>query len=114
MGVQAGLEQVTISSGGSLSPLVHLHNQRLFGILMPAAWDAANLTFQGSIDGTNFFNVYDDSGNEVTVQAAASRLILIASPLLYLGLQRLKIRSGTNAAPINQTADRLLTVVPQA
>ncbi|MGY4295388.1 hypothetical protein ACVWXN_003483 [Bradyrhizobium sp. i1.4.4] len=115
MAIEAGLEPITILSGQSLSSAsVHLHQQRMFAILMPAAWTAAALTFQASIDGTNFFNVYDDAGNEVTVQAAASRFVVLASPLLYLGIQRLMIRSGTNGTPVAQGADRVLQLIPQA
>lgn len=115
MPVEAGLEPITILSGQSLSStFVHLHQQRLFGILMPAAWDAAGLTFQASIDTTNFYDVYDDSGNVLIVQAAASRFIVIASPLAYLGIQRIKLRSGTPSAAVNQTADRILQLVPLA
>ncbi len=114
MGIEAGLEIAKITSGGALSGSVHLHNQRLFAILMPAQWDAANLTFQGSVDGTNFSEVYDDNGNEVTVQAAAGRFVVLSSPLMFLGLQRIIIRSGTVGVPVNQTADRLLTLIPQA
>lgn len=114
MSFETGLEVATILSGSALSGEVHLHNQRLFGILMPAAWDAANLTFQASIDGSNFFEVYDDNGNEVTVTAAASRFIVLSAPLLYLGLQRIIIRSGTAASPVNQTANRTLNLIPLA
>ncbi|MCK1501484.1 hypothetical protein [Bradyrhizobium sp. 188] len=114
MPVQAGLEPITILSGQSLSASVHLHQQRLFGILMPAGWDAAALTFQASIDNTNFFDVYDDGGNVLTMQAAANRFIVIVSPLAYLGLQRIKVRSGTPSVAVAQTADRVLQLIPQA
>lgn len=115
MPVEAGLEPITIANGASLSSTsVHFHQQRLFGILMPASWTAAVLTFQGSLDGNNFFNVYDDTGAEVTVQAAASRFIVLSNPLLFLGLQRLMVRSGTSGAAVNQAADRQLLLVPQA
>lgn len=114
MTIAAGLEPITIASGQSLSGDVHLHQQRLFGILMPAAWDVAALTFQASIDATNFFDVYDDSGNVLTMQAAANRFIVIASPLAYLGIQRIKVRSGTPSVAVNQTAERILKLIPQA
>lgn len=114
MTIAAGLEPITILNGQSLSASVHLHQQRLFGIVMPAAWDTAALTFRASIDGTNFFDVYDDSGNVLTVQAAASRFIVIASPLAYLGIQRIMVRSGTPSVAVAQTADRLLQLIPQA
>jgi hypothetical protein len=80
---------------------------------MPSGWDAASITFQASSDCTNFFNLFNDSGNEVTVTGpAASEYILIASPVQFLGVGPcIKVRSGTNAAPVNQTANRTITLV---
>ncbi|NTU77322.1 MAG: hypothetical protein HGA90_05865, partial [Alphaproteobacteria bacterium] len=41
----------TIASGTSLSDAQNLGGLRLFGLVMPAAWTTANLTFQASFDG---------------------------------------------------------------
>jgi hypothetical protein len=78
-------------------------------IEMPAAWDAANLTFQTSGDGSNFFNLYDETGNEVTVTASTSRRIRL-EPSQWAGTYQMKIRSGTAAVPVTQTAARTLYV----
>lgn len=110
MGIVTSLEPAAIASGQSLSAAVHLHAHRLFAMQMPAAWDAANLTFQGSFDGNTFANVYDEVGTEVTVVAAASRFIIL-DPAKFMGLQKLKVRSGTSGAAVNQTADRSLQLV---
>jgi hypothetical protein len=76
---------------------------------MPAAWTAANLTFQVSHDGTNFFNLYDKDGTEYTVTADASRAIIL--PLSdWVGIEHLKIRSGTAAAAVNQGAERTIVI----
>jgi hypothetical protein len=101
----------TISSGTSLSPAIDLGPNRTFAVVMPAAWTAAALTFQASIDGTNYFNVFDDTGTEVTATVAASQYIVIASPAKMLGVRWIKVRSGTSGAPVNQGADRALTIV---
>lgn len=114
MSIETGLELATISNGTSLSAAVNLHNQRVFAINMPAAWDAANLTFQGSQDGNTFQDLYDDTGAQVTVTAAASHYIVLSNPLLFLGLQKLKVRSGTSGSPVNQTADRIIQLIPLA
>ena len=67
-------QTVTIAATASLSDAARLPNgHEVVGITMPAAWTAANLTFQASPDGSTFYNLYDDEGNEVTVTAAASR-----------------------------------------
>ena len=53
------IHTATIALSGSLSAAVAIpltHN--LVGLVMPAAWDAADLTFQGSFDGTTYGNLY--------------------------------------------------------
>lgn len=92
---------------------VDLYGCRAVGIQMPAAWDAANLTFQGSADGTTYFNVYDKAGTEYTVTAAASRYIILNRDDM-LGIRYLIIRSGTAGVPVNQTAARTLVLQTQA
>jgi hypothetical protein len=103
-GVSTGT--ATIPTGQSLSGAVNTGGSTLAGILMPAVWSAAVLTFQvsNSLGGT-YQDLYDDQGNEVTVQAAASRAIGIDATLAALGgWQFLKLRSGTAAAPVVQGA----------
>jgi hypothetical protein len=92
----------------------------IVGIIMPATWTTANLTFQVSTERINqtpaesapstFANVYDDSGNEVTVTAAASRALMLSQNVLIVG-KTFKIRSGTSGTPVDQTATRVLTVL---
>lgn len=99
---------VTIDNGASLSDAATLFGGLLSIIEMPAAWTAANLTFQTSGDaGVTFMNVYDDVGNEVAVTAAASRRIRL-SPADWVAIHQLKVRSGTAGVPVNQGAERIL------
>jgi len=108
----------TIASGASISDAVDMSayainkdNYRLFGIVMPAAWTAANLTFQASFDGgTTWNDVMDATGTEYTVTAGTSRYIPV-DPTPFAAIPMLKIRSGTAAAPVNQAADRALTFI---
>ncbi len=107
------IKTVTIANGASLSGEVDLGGYALAAIQMPSAWTAANLTFQAATaSGGTFQEVYDDLGNELTVQAAASRCIGIDSVAGALApLRFIKIRSGTAATPVNQAADRTLTLI---
>lgn len=101
----------TISSGQSLSSSVDLGGTRLFGIKMPAAWTAANITFQASFDGgATWVNMYDTYGNELTVTPAANRFITI-DPVNFAAVQLLRIRSGTAATPVNQAQNSDLTLI---
>ena len=104
--------QVTIVSGAALSGIADLNFEQLVGVVMPAGWDAAALSFQHAIDGSTFGDVFTASG-EFTVPSAdvaAARTLLLdthATP----GLRFVKVRSGLTAAPVNQTADRVITLL---
>ena len=109
-------ESVTIANGSSLSDALNIGNRDVFALIMPAAWTSAGLTFQGSFDGTNYYNLYDDAGNEISFTVGASRYVVIASPAKFFGLKKLKIRSGTSGSAVNQAADRVIgvIVIPEA
>lgn len=113
-GGRAAYKTATILSGAALSDVLLLGPLRPCRIIMPAAWTAANLTVQTSYDnGVTFNDLYDASGTEYTITAAASRAILL--PIAdFLGVNALKLRSGTTGTPVNQGADRalLLFLVP--
>lgn len=98
---------VTILNGASLSDAADFGAiGRLTDIVMPGTWDAANITFQVSDDGSNFQNLFDDAGNEVTVtNPAASKTMAFRQDLrrLLSRFQFVKIRSGTSGAAVNQT-----------
>ena len=102
---------VTIANGTSLSGAANIGTLGLFAIQMPAAWTSANLTFQVSMDGTNYFNLFDDTGAEVTWVAAAPNIIQSTNPGRWLPFSYIKVRSGTSGVPVNQGADRILTLV---
>lgn len=99
-----------IAQNASLSAAVSIGEKVAVGILMPDSWDAANLTFQGSVDGIAFSNIYDSSGTELTVTAALGRYILL-DPSAFVGLTQIKVRSGTSGVAVNQAAARALTIV---
>jgi hypothetical protein len=111
---------VTIASGQSLSSQADIGPYRLAAIVMPAAWDAANLTFavaaddetQGGQQATTFQPLYNDAGTETSATAAASRVIGVDNVAGALAACRyIKIRSGTVGVPVNQTATRTLTLL---
>lgn len=101
-GFVRSVRSATIADATSLSDEVILNGLTLVGVVVPSGWDAADITLEGSVDGTNFFDVHDDAGNELTITAAASRYITVDSTFTA-GLQRIKVRSGTSALPVNQT-----------
>jgi len=101
--------QATIAINTSLSAAVELGGHSVERIIMPAAWDAADLTFQISDDGgTTFQNVYWDWGAEMVVDAAASYTIELSPFVKLSNLDQLKVRSGTAGTPVVQTAARTI------
>ena len=113
----------TIANGASLSNAVKIGDSevndgsrapadfRLFGIVMPAAWTAASLTFQASLDGgTSWHNVKDATGAEVSVVASVDDCV-VWLPAAFSALPMLKVRSGTAAAPVAQGAERVITLI---
>ena len=107
-------QDATIANGASLSDAMVLPPaEYLCGIVMPAAWTAANLTFQVSEDGVTYNNLYDQDGNEITATAAASRYIVM-TPENFWGQHWIKVRSGTAGTPVNQGAARTVKLVTRA
>jgi hypothetical protein len=64
----------TIANGGTVSDAVNVKGNNVTGIFMPAAWTAANITFQASVDdGTTFGVVYGaDATGVLTVTTLTS------------------------------------------
>lgn len=100
-----------IALNGNLSTAVDLGSQRPVRLIMPAAWTAADLTFQASNDGTTFNNLYDSLGNEYTVKVDINRAVILPVYDFY-GIRFLKLRSGTSGSPVTQLAARTILVVP--
>lgn len=116
MAEQIGIAPGTalIASGTALSAAVPLGAKQLVGIAMPAAWDAAALTFQVSADGgTTWLEMTTSAGAAVSFTVAGGQFIAI-DPAIWRGINMLKLRSGTSGAPVNQTADRTLTLVTKS
>lgn len=105
---------VTIANGASLSGAQELTEGQLVGILMPAAWTAAAVSFDVSYDGTTYAPLYNQSG-EVKVSsshiATAERRYFALDPVDFMGARYLKIRSGLNGAAVAQGAARTITLL---
>jgi hypothetical protein len=107
---QINSTSVTIANGAALSNAVKLSGATLLGIEMPAAWTAAGLTFQHSIDGVTYTDLYDGAGAEVSLTVVAAHYVFLP-PANWSGIVYLKVRSGTGGTPVNQGAERVLKLV---
>lgn len=106
-----GVAQATIANGAALSGAVDLGEQRAHRLSL-AGWTPAPITFQVAYDAlATFVDLYTADG-EYTLSSsvvAASRSIVLDQAVFY-GVRHLKIRSGTAGAPVNQAANRVITI----
>lgn len=104
----------TIANGASLSNSLRLGGLVPVGVIMPAAWTAAGLSFAVSQDDSTYYPIFDDAGAEITATVAASEFIIFTNIARLFGITPdlyLKLRSGTSAVAVNQGAARVLTLV---
>lgn len=104
----------TIANGGNLSGSISLGGGRLVGIITPAAWTAAVLSFNASPDGgSNYYNIYDDSVERAigTTAMANNGFMLSLDPNDWRGITDLKFRSGLGAATVAQGASRAIIAI---
>lgn len=104
---------VTIANGTSVSGAVDLLGYDFIAVALPAAWTAADLTFQTSADNVQYRNVYDGAATpaEITVGADADLWVQIPDTIFRQFGRFVRIRSGTSALAVNQGAERTLYVI---
>lgn len=72
--------ELTIPSGGTTSTAYELGGTHLAGVLMPSDFTGVKLFVEGSIDGTNFYQLYgSSSGTAKEIKVAPNRFIEIES-----------------------------------
>lgn len=105
--------QVSIPNGTSVSNVVTVGSGEIVGIIMPAAWTAADITFESTLlDGTTFGQVFDDANAAIKATSPAAGAIVNfrrGTAPRFVGPFRL--RSGTVAAAVNQGGTRVVGVV---
>jgi hypothetical protein len=102
-------QSVTIAASASVSGSADIFDCHVVGLTMPAAWTAAAITVQLSLDGTTWNDVYDRFGTEYSITTAASRYVVL-TPTDIGPARFIRLRSGTGAAAVVQAADRAVTL----
>ncbi len=102
---------ITIIAGQNISE-AHKVSGKVVGFILPTGWDTAGLSFQAGPTSTTVGDVYDDGVERAipSAQAVAGRMISLDLND-WLCANFLRIRSGTSAAPVTQTARRDITVI---
>lgn len=109
----------TIALGQSVSTPIPLSDMGLVALVLPAAWTAAALTFETSVDGgATWTQVFDDANAEVTIAGATMTarvtdcIVPTAAILAKLeGLHTVRLVSGVAGAQVAQVAERVFTVI---
>ena len=99
----------TIANGASLSDAVAVAAGKVvYGVIIPAAWTAAQISYDVSADGVTYTSLRDPAGNEHVNAVTVSTFIPFPT---VVGITHIKIRSGISGTVVAQGAQRLLTVL---
>jgi len=110
---------VTIPSGAAVSDWVDLKGKTVVAVITPSAWTSAAISFDTSRsdDGSDPTPRYTADG-EVTIPSTSLSTTqardVAMDPVKLWGIRHLRVRSGTAAAPVNQGADRVITLALRA
>lgn len=117
------VKDITLAAGatGLSEAFTFNGGHAIVGLIMPATWTTADITFQISMDTvahvpadsapSSFHNVYDESGGEVTVASPVASSAIMLGQNVYITGNYFKLRSGTSGTPVDQTASRTIRVI---
>ena len=107
-----------IQAGQSLSDALDTSAGEIIRLRMPPAWDGANLSFQVSSDNVTWSDAYSIGGREALIPVVAGSTVVVAladgspppsqlaEPPDWRGASWIRVRSGSRAYPVVQTARR--------
>lgn len=103
---------VTILSGASVSEGVSTSGSAMVGLLMPAAWTAAAVQLQASMDGITYYNVYNNAGGlEQSLVAASEWIAFPTADAIFAPFLRLLSATAASVTPVSQGADRSISML---
>lgn len=101
---------VPISTSNANSTGAQIRGGHVTAIIVPAAWTPAVMTFDGALQdapgdltATNtWYPLLDDTGVEISIPVSAGKCTIL-SPIKISGVDLIRPRSGTLAAPVSQS-----------
>jgi hypothetical protein len=104
-------ETCLIKSGANVADAITTQGHAVVGIMMPAAWTAANLGYEVSLDNVTYYTCYDAGGNfQKTVVEASAFIAIPLSQSIFSPYLRIKSVDDSNVA-VTQGADRTVLLV---
>lgn len=95
---------VTIASGQSESSVINCGGLVLCAVLLPATFTGTALTFEASVDGTNFFAVKSTTSGTSLSYTVAQGTYCAIDPKDLQGINFLKIKSGSTEGALRTLA----------
>lgn len=90
-----------IASGASLGSIVNIGDNAVVAI---QASIAMLCTFQGSMDGTTYYNICDVEGDDYSATTLGSTSLIVLDLNYFLAPLFIKIRYGTSSVPITASS----------
>jgi len=99
----------SIAVGQSTTTAIELNANSILGITTASNVTGSAITFLVSVDGTNYFSLYDDTSTEVALILSASATRAYNLPInTFYPWNHVKIREGTSASPVNQQTNNII------
>lgn len=95
-------KEVTILDSASESSVVDFQGTSLNAMVFDAAFSGANVTFEASLDGVDFFPIHNTLGILLNPLVAASRFVSLL-PADFSGVRHLRVTSN-----LAQTGDTVI------
>jgi len=90
-------EILTVPNGTNLSNSIELAGTFIIGFITPSALSSNKLSFQASIDNTNWFDIYDASGvSKKEIAIGANRAISLSEELHNKDFPFIRIQTANN------------------
>jgi len=102
---RVGTVTATITDGNTVSAEVQLGRMTVTHMLLPASFEGTSVTFDVTLNGSTWYDLYDQDGTEVSVAVSSSRAILL-QPADFIGVLGFRITSSSA-----QTGDAVVTFV---
>lgn len=109
---------VAIGAGTALSAQVDIGNQTLVGIVVPSNWTTAAISLQASYDGgATWSELVDQTAAAIgssSLTGGTLSYFVAVDPTKLRGVRSVKVRSGTQATPVNQVAAVTLQLITRS
>jgi hypothetical protein len=92
----------TFSIGQSQTGIIQLNELTLCGLTTGSNLSGSVLSFLVSLDGSNFYPLYDSSSAEVTISVSAASRAYAVDPSSFYSWNFIKLREGTSASAVLQ------------